>query len=822
MIDLLVGAEWECGATTPGSAAEPTDLETQPVTWLPANVPGTAAGALRAVGSADAEDRRYDDQDWWFRCRFAGESGSWHLCLEGIATVADVWLNGVLVAHGENMFRSVSATDLQLAKDNNELVICCRGLDPLLDRRFPRPRWKSYLVTHQNLRWFRTTLLGRLPGWAVTPQPAGPWRPVRLTPSDGFAPSERRVVARVDGADGIVEVSFRLPRCFEDVDALLEVGGVTTTLDAERDDKGVVLSGEVRVPNAELWWPHTHGSQTRYEVEAVVGTQRVRLGLVGFRTIELDRAEDSFTFVVNGSRIFCRGACWMPPDPVSMAAPLAASRRLVELARSAHMNMLRVPATTVYESEDFFGLCDELGILVWQDCAFAFLDPPDDDRFREEVTLELTEAFSAMSGHPSLAVICGGQEVEEVAAMTGIAREKWHVPLLESLIPAIVESVLPDTPYVTSNPTGGDMPFQMDAGVSQYFGVGGYLRPPEDARRSGVRFAAECLAFANPPERETVEACGGAYLAGHDPGWKRAVHHDAGRSWDMEDVRDFYLHELFGLDPLRERYVDAERALDLARATNAELMSLVFSEWRRPNSSCSGGLVLALNDLRLGAGWGVVDTLGRPKAPYFALRRTFRALGLLLIDEGLNGLRCWIVNDKHTEFSGAIRVELFARGELVVDQGQIDVTVGAHSGVEIDAGSLLDGFRDITYAYRFAPPAHDVVVATLLSVDGEPICDTVFLPLGQNRVREPDIGLSATVLRGSPTEPWTIDVSTRRFGQWVSVEVPSFEPEDSWFHLPPGRSRTIRLRDLGEASVPRGIVRALNSEAVAHFRPSDG
>ena len=219
----------------------------------------------------------------------------------------------------------------------------------------------------------------------------------------------------------------------------------------------------------------------------------------------------------------------------------------------------------------------------------------------------------------------------------------------------------------------------MDTGVSHYFGVGGYLRPVEDARRAGVRFAAECLAFATPPERSTVdEACGGPTRAGHDPDWKRAVHHDAGRSWDLEDVQGFYVRELFGADPVLLRYRDAERALDLGRATVVDAHGAgAVANGAGPGRTCAGALVLALRDLRPGAGWGVIDALGRPKAPWFALRRVLRPVAVLLTDEGLNGLRLHLVNDTDTEVDGVVRIELFVRGELHVESGERPVVVPA-------------------------------------------------------------------------------------------------------------------------------------------------
>jgi beta-mannosidase len=273
------------------------------------------------------------------------------------------------------------------------------------------------------------------------------------------------------------------------------------------------------------------------EIDGVVK----HVGRVGFRTVDIDRSQGRFAISVNGEEIFCRGAVWMPPDPVSMAAGPAEVRQMVELARAANLNLIRVPGTGVYQDGTFWDACDELGILVWHECMLSFYDPPDDPEFVAELSAELGQQFDLISGRASLALVCGSQEIEEQAAMNSVARSKWNFPVLDEVIPDLVADALPGITYVTSNPTGGVVPYQMDSGVSQYFGIGGYLQPFEDARRARVRFAAECLAFATPPERRTIEEeCGGAYRAGHDPTWKRAVHHDAGRSWDMEDMQSYY------------------------------------------------------------------------------------------------------------------------------------------------------------------------------------------------------------------------------------------------------------------------------------------
>ena len=154
----------------------------------------------------------------------------------------------------------------------------------------------------------------------------------------------------------------------------------------------------------------------------------------------------------------------------------------------------------------------------------ANMEPPDDDVFRSDLEHELSQVFNRLQGHPSLAVVCGGSEIEQQAAMMGVSADAWTPTVLDKTIPDLVTELLPGVPYVTSSPTGGSPPFRVDEGVGHYFGVGAYLRPLVDVRRADVRFAAECLAFATPPEPVGVEsAFGDGSGIGHAPNWKRAV-----------------------------------------------------------------------------------------------------------------------------------------------------------------------------------------------------------------------------------------------------------------------------------------------------------
>jgi beta-mannosidase len=835
--DLLAGAGWRCLSVPAGACTGPGDLDLADSQWMEAAVPGTVAGALRRVGATEPTLERLDGQDWWFRCRFPGPgsdgpatrgTNGWLLALDGLATLADVWLNGTHLLRSESMF-AAHRVPVAAIRDDNELCMRFAALTPVLAQRRPRPRWKARGVSSQNLRWIRTTLLGRQSGWSSIPAPVGPWRPVRLTPVPTVVVDARRVRADcVAGADGTttgmvsVQLDVRVPGVTapgSSVPASVEVAGRSAPLTVEPTDAGFRVSGSVTVDRVEQWWPHTHGDQPLYPVRAVVAGVPVELGAVGFRTVRVDREEGAFRLVVNDVPVFCRGACWYPFDPVSLQTTDDELAATIDLARAGGMNLLRIPGGTVYEDARFFAACDRAGVLVWQEAMLGPVDPPDDQVFVAAVVAEVSDVLDRTACHPSLAVFCGGQELEEQPAMFGLPRDRWTSPVVHAALPELVAREVPGLPYVTSSPTGGDLPFFTDTGISHYFGVGVYLFPLEDLRRSSPRFVTEGLAFATPPERATMdEAFGGDFAVHHDSDWKRAVHRDAGSWFDLEDVRDHYVTTLFGVDIAVLWRTDPDRALDLGRAAVAEMVTAAFAEWRRPGSRCDGLVAMALRDLRAGPGWGLVDSSGRPKAPWFAFARGSAPVAVMMTDEGVNGLAVHLVNDTGADVTGTLELGLHTAAHRV-ESAACPVAVPARGGAEVRADRLFDGFRDLNYAYRFGARTYDLVTAELTGPAGEVLARAAFQPGGPARELDPDVGLQATV-GPADGDTWLLRVSSRRFAQYVQVDVPGFVADDSWFHLPPAGERLVTLRpEPGHASGPRGRVRALNSAVAAAVSP---
>jgi beta-mannosidase len=823
MRDELAGARWVCASTAPDLAADPAQLSGADLQWRPASVPGTAAAAMRDAGAwswGRDDEALLDGRDWWFVTTFARPDGGpgWDLELSGLATLADVWLNDALVCHSENMFvpHTVAVSEL---RDDNELAIRCAALAPVLARRHPRPRFKSRLVRDQALRCYRTTLLGRMPGWSRWAAPVGPWRPVSLRqrPTNG-EPRDVRLAAEclADGG-GRVAVTLRIVGATPRV-CNLRVGDQTSPLTVSEDGHDVTAAGELTLPHVERWWPHTHGPQPLYAVSVDVDGVSHELRRIGFRTIEVDRRDGGFTPWINGVEVFCRGVTWGPVDGVSLTASDEQIVNAVAMARAANVNMVRVGGFGVYEDARFWDACDAQGIMVWQDCMMASVDPPEDNAYRDSLIGELREQFGALQARPSLVIAAGSSETYQQGAMLGLAPERYRSELLESVVPEVLGEIIPDVPYVPSTPSGGDPPFRCDTGVAHYFGVGAYLRPLEDARLADVRFASECLSFGTPPERETVsQIYGTAAVVGHDPRWKLAVAHDAGTSWDFEDVRDHYVRLLFGVDPLVIRYEDPELALDLGRAAVVHVMETVLGGWRRSGSRCAGALVLAWNDLWPGAGWGVVDALGTPKAPYHALRRAFAPCTVRLCDLGLNGLATDIYNDGPDVLQATLRVAVYDLRGGEMESGEREIELGPHAAVSLGAGDVLGGFWDLTAAYRFSPREQDAVLATLTGPDGRRLGRALHLPGGPARSRTAAPRLSAIARPGA--EGWTLEVSASELATFVALDLPGMKASDSWCHIAPGETLEIALTGGGP---PEGSVRALNCLSPARIRREEG
>jgi beta-mannosidase len=777
---------WMLLVAEAGRHADPSQIH-RPAARIPATVPGTVAGALSNAGLFDRHKPHplHDKDAWYFRPLEGEAPGPAILRFEGLATIAEIYVNGVLKATSDSMFESLDiAVDLT---GRDELAICFRALQPHLDKRGPRARWRPQMMDQQGLRLLRTTALGHMPGWCPEIHPVGPYRPILLirpaqdtiqdlamqADLDDFGTGKLHVHLRIDGSP-----SAAILCCGQSAELTAGPSGL--------------LEARIDLPGIAPWWPRTHGNPTLHDVTLSIDGRIHSIGLVGFRRIEVDHDDDGkgFGLRVNGVPIFCRGAVWTNADILRLSGSAEAYAPWLAKAAEANMNMIRIGGTMTYESRDFFILCDQLGLLVWQDLMLANFDYPlAEEAFAGKVEREVRSLLGSLQGHPSLAVICGGSEVFQQGAMLGLPAAAWNGTFFNETLARLASEGRPDCAYVANSPSGGAMPFSPNEGVTHYYGVGAYQRPLDDARRANVRFAAESLAFAQVPQQRTLDQHLPVSPV-HDPRWKARVPRDRGASWDFEDVRDHYLEALYGLNPAQLRREDPALYLDLSRAVTTEVVTETYAEWRRAGSSCRGALVWTLQDLEAGPGWGVIDATGEAKPVWYGLKRAFRPLQLLLTDEGTNGLSIHLLNETATVETVKLEIACLREGRHAVVKGSRELTLDARRTVELPATDLFGAFFDTTYTFRFGPPSHDVTVARLLSMDGKLLAEAFHFPVGRSKALHP-AGFEHTLT--AIENGWQLELTGSQFAQSIHLDFEHYLPEDDWFHLAPGQARTIRL-----------------------------
>lgn len=788
-------------AVPPASCATPADLPAG-LDWLAIDGPCTVAAALQQAGRLDPESPEdLGSREYWYRCTVELDRAA-DLRFEGLAGMVELWLDDRCLAQHDHMYLPLECR-LQ-AQSPGVLYLCVRVLENQAPRRQGRARWRPRMIQPPRLRDVRQSLLGRMSGWCPDLPPLGPFRAVSLRPADAVA-EPRLLALQTDwnGQGAELRVQLQLP----DPDGgWLYCAGHRLPLQACGEG---VWEAAGPVPGAQAWWPHTHGRPELHRLELETAAGRRVLARVGFRRITLETADGAFAWRINGLPVFCRGACWTPSDLAGLSCEPLPVRAQIGLLAEAGMNMVRLGGTMLYEDAAFFEACDEAGVLVWQDFMFANFDYPGRDAaFMAQVEAEARHQLQRSLVHPSLALLCGGSEVRQQAEMLGV---DWPAdePLFEGLLAGIAAQLRPDLPYLPNTPWGGTPAFSTGQGVSHYYGVGAYMRPLEDARRAGVRFASECMALAHlPSEAELPPALARQPL---DVAWKRGTPRDLGASWDFDDVRDHYLGSLYGLDPARLRREDPARYLDLGRAVSCDLAEALFSEWRRPGSGCGGGLVWQWRDLRQGAGWGLLDQAGVAKPVLHALGRLLQPVQLLLTDEGLDGLALHLINESGQPLALSLGLRALREGERSVAEGERMLTLAPREQRTVRSGDLLGRFFDITYAYRFGPPAHDVSVATLRDAhSGALLAQACHLP--QRLLPRVELGLQARVSHDA--EGVCLHLSTRRFAQYLHFSSQTHRPAQDWFHLAPGEERCLRLSPRpGKAQVPAlqgGSLAAIN------------
>ena len=690
--------------------------------WYPAQVPGVVHTDLLANGLI--EDPFYgtneetlqwiENENWEYRTVFSVSGrdlrqGRIELVFEGLDTYATIFVNGKAVLEADNMFREWRvACNSVLQAGENELRILFRS--PVKED-LPKKERLPYELPAGGDHGAGTSVFARKApyhfGWDWGPRfvTAGVWRPVRLERWSGVRIREvrlRQEEVRPEKAVLGVTLELEADRALEGELRLAvnpgKVPEVRRSLRLEPGRRRLKLT--LTVPEPELWYPRGYGEQPLYTVTATVyegGAPADAASLrTGLRSLNLRRRPDewgeSFQFEINGIPVFAKGANWIPADSFPPRVTEARYRELLQAAADANMNMIRVWGGGIYESDRFYELCDELGLLVWQDFMFACGLYPGDSGFLANVAEEARYQIRRLHHHPSIVIWCGNNEIEQ-----GWVDWNWgkHLPesvwkdylkLFYDLLPEVCAQEDPDRPYWPSSPSSElkDEPNSQKRGDVHYWGVWHFNKPFESYLEQHPRFMTE-FGFQSFPELKTVRA----YAPESD--WDiesptMTVHqkHPRGNQLIRDTMRRYYPEPR-----------DFDAFLYLSQVQQAEAIKLGAEHLRRIRPRCMGSLFWQLDDCWPVASWSSIDYFGRWKALHYYARRFYSPL---LVSPVLNGeeLQVFVVSDLLEESRGVLRLALFTLAGEPLWQHEGPVTVPPLSnGVHFRASlsSLTRGRR---------------------------------------------------------------------------------------------------------------------------------
>jgi beta-mannosidase len=800
--------------------------------FKPAVVPGTVAMLSADFVPASTMDlTNLDEFDHWYRTTFTLQNNTakkiW-LKFDGLLTHAEVFLNGQPILQSNNAFHVHTIDVSTLIKTENTLNICFRAIKPFLNSKHPRPRYITRLINERHLRFIRTPVLGYTPGFAYPTKAVGPYRPISLILQDAITLHKvlvNTVLVTENTGQLKAGINFSLlDLTHDDVRATLTVTDSDTNLTTAAFNVPVInqngsftLITEQSIPNIEAYWPHTHGKPKRYTLQLSIQTNQqpvnVDLGYFGFKRVERI-ASPYFGLTLNGVAVYLRGACWTPMDAKSLLVNAALLRQRLTLLRDFGINMLRVPGNMLYESDDFYALCDELGILIFQEFAFTNFDYPESDEgFIASIVKEAEDFLYKHGNRPCLTLFSGGSEIAQQASMMGLDIDQIHNAISSRHLPDTVQRITPHIPYAISSPYNSkNLPFHTGDGPAHYFGVGGYRRSFEDARLFKGLFISECLPFSHIPEDSSLRTFWhGEILPTHHPLWKDGVTRDPGSGWDFSDITDFYVEKLFGIDTVKLRSVNLERYLQYCRAALVETVETTLSIFRADAVQGRAALVWFLHDLKQGAGWGYIDSLGKPKSAFYGLVRTAQPTTVLFVDEGLEGLALYLAHDGATAIECTLTLSLVTEDGRIFEQKQHALTLEKRSVTRHSVDTLIGHFVDSSYAYQFGPRAFTSCVVELFDQHRKLITQKIYAPTSETHTLHHDVGLSAQLVQQQNGD-YALTISSQLPAYFVSIEVSEYQVSDNYFHVMPNFARSIQLKKTDAVSTPIIKIRALNSK----------
>jgi beta-mannosidase len=652
--------------------------------WMPARMPGTIHYHLQKLGRiADPYlDRNelavqwIDEQDWELQRTVKASTADCacarqQLVFDGLDTVATVFLNGRKVGHSVNMFRQVVVDVGGVLRPGENLVRVLLASPTRFalaeaergKRRVDTSkefRWQTGEVRETNRAWIRKVQCHFGWDWGVYLATSGVWQPARLECSDAPRLASLTTDQVHRGPVGApTRVALAITARFEAAapcrgTLVVRVAGKEQRVAARLKRGENAVRATLAIDEPKLWWPAGEGDRHLYELEAhwEDASGAAAPGLtrrIGLRTVELITERDrdaagrpglSFRFRVNGRDIYAKGANWIPADQYVDRCTPEVYRHLLGSMVEANMNMVRVWGGGWYEQEVFYDLCDELGLMVWQDFMMACALYPGTPGFIKELTAEARYQVRRLHDRPSIVLWCGDNENLEGSHHWWRGPEqpryrKLYKNLLTRL-QQVVETEDASRRFWISSPSSGDYdhnPHDPNFGDVHYWTVWHGRQPFSNYHMVKPRFSSE-FGFQSFPEPRTVRAC--VPKDQMNPSSRVMEHHQRSTDGNML-ITNTMAREM----PIPK---DFDAFCWVSQVNQAMAIRTAVEHWRRLKPWCMGTVYWQINDLWPVASWSSIDWHGRWKVLQHEAARFYAPLLASLVHEG-GKLTAWATSD---------------------------------------------------------------------------------------------------------------------------------------------------------------------------------
>ena len=685
--------------------------------WLPAQVPGCVHTDLLANNKIEDPFFRLnelslqwiDKLDWAYKTSIKVEKSLLNhdrvaLDFKGLDTYADLFVNGEKVTATDNMFREYLVDVKPFLKEGeNELKIVLRspikeGLKKYDANEFVIPVSGNDLaeigqVEEGKMVSVYSRKAGYHFGWDWGPRlvTSGIWRPVYLKAwNDAHINNLQIVQHEVEKETAkftaIVEIEA-------EKDALagvqVENNGQVLAMATVNVKKGTgSYSLDFEIANPKLWWTNGLGKQPLYEIKAKlsIGGRTTEISdRIGIRTLKLVRGKDekgtSFYFELNGVPVFMKGANYIPNDAFPSRVTDQMYKNVVNTAKTSNMNMLRVWGGGIYESDLFYDLCDESGILVWQDFMFACAMFPGDEAFLNNVKEEAAYNVKRLRNHPSIAMWCGNNEIlsawfgwgwkdKEDAKSKENSAKIWkaYEDIFHKILPEAVQNYDPDRSYWSSSPSSGTgIPADLANGDEHYWGVWWGKEPFKNYATHIARFMSE-YGFQSFPEMKSVKQ----YALPEDYDIVSEVMNSHQRSSIGNKTIEYYMLKDY------KKPKDFESFLYVNHVLQAEGIKFAVEGHRRAMPYCMGSLYWQINDCWPVASWSSTDYYQRWKALQYFVKKGFEPVLVSPYVEG-DLLKVGIVNDQLRKINGQLKLRMLDFNGKVVWEKSVPVNITENS-----------------------------------------------------------------------------------------------------------------------------------------------